>query len=94
MNADPLLTGAVCATVEVTPLKGDELIRVLQDSHQMLLGAGVALLREIDYKVCHGVLAHWARFLQHAPSRSCRAAMDFAGRRNRFLLQRRYATAI
>jgi hypothetical protein len=66
VNRDPLLTGQVCATVAVRPLKGDQLIRVLQDSHQMLLGAGPDLLALIDRVACHGVLQRWARFLQHA----------------------------
>lgn len=66
LERDPLLREAVAATVEAKPLRGDELIRVLQNMHQMFLGAGADLLTEIDTRVCHGIFGHWARFLQHA----------------------------
>ena len=66
ISRDPLLRGAVTATVEVKPLKGDELLGVLQSMHPLFLGAGVELLTEIDSRVCHGLLRNWARFLQHA----------------------------
>jgi hypothetical protein len=63
---DPLLRGAVASTVEVKPLNGRELMDALQSMHPLLLGAGTELLSEIDSRVCHGLLGHWGRFLQHA----------------------------
>jgi hypothetical protein len=66
IGKDPLLWNAICATVEVTPLKGDDLFRALQGMHDLFLGAGTDLLAEIDSRVCRGVLGYWSRFLQHA----------------------------
>ncbi len=66
IGKDPLLWDAICATVEVTPLKGEDLFRALQSMHDLFLGAGPDLLAEIDDRVCHGILGRWSRFLQHA----------------------------
>jgi hypothetical protein len=66
IGKDPLLWDAICATVEVTPLKGEHLFRALQGMHDLFLGAGPDLLAEIDDRVCHGILGRWSRFLQHA----------------------------
>jgi hypothetical protein len=66
IGRDPLLWNAICATVEVTPLTGEDLFRALQGMHHLFLGAGTDLLAEIDDRVCHGVLGRWSRFLQHA----------------------------
>jgi DNA transposition AAA+ family ATPase len=66
VGKDPLLWASICSTVEVTPLTGEDLFRTLQSMHALFLGAGTELLAEIDSKVCHGVIGHWARFLQHA----------------------------
>jgi hypothetical protein len=66
IGKDPLLWDATCATVEVRPLEGEALVRVLQSMHDLFLGAGADLLTEIDTRVCHGVIGYWRRFLQHA----------------------------
>lgn len=66
IGRDPVLWEAVCTTLEVTPLTGEDLFRALQSMHELFLGAGTELLAEIDSRVCHGLLGHWARFLQHA----------------------------
>lgn len=63
---DAELRDAVASTVEVKPLTGMDLMAALQSMHPMLLGAGPDLLTEIDRRVCHGLLGHWARFLQCA----------------------------
>jgi hypothetical protein len=66
VTQDGLLREAICQTITVQPLKGETLIRALQDMHDLYLGAGTELLAIIDQKVCHGRLAAWVRFLQHA----------------------------
>ncbi len=66
IGKDPLLWDAICATVEVSPLKGEDLFRALQGMHDLFLGAGTDLLVEIDDRVCHGILGRWSRVLQHA----------------------------
>jgi hypothetical protein len=66
IGKDPLLWDAVCATVEVGPLKGEDLFRALRGMHDLLLGADTDLLAEIDDRFFHGVLGRWSRFLQHA----------------------------
>lgn len=57
------LRGSVLQTIEVTPLTGQTLLSTLQSMHPLLLGAGSAMLTDIDHKICHGVLQHWVKFL-------------------------------
>jgi len=66
IGKDPLLWEAVCATVEVTPLKDDDLLRAVRAMHDLFAGADTTVLAKIDNQLCRGVLGRWARYLQHA----------------------------
>lgn len=73
VQRDALLRGCIAQTVQVTPLRGRDLLTALGGIHPLLLGAGSELLTEIDAQVCHGLLSHWARFLHVALTVSARA---------------------
>ncbi len=66
IEREALLRGRVASTVRVLPLQGRQLLDALQAMHLLFLGADTDLLIEIDTRVCHGNLRHWARFLQVA----------------------------
>jgi tRNA A37 threonylcarbamoyladenosine biosynthesis protein TsaE len=91
VERDALLRGAVAATLTVKPLKAPELLPALQHLHLLFLGAETDLLVEIDTRVCRGVLAHWARFLQVALDLRQRA---LANGREEPVLDRRFAKAV
>lgn len=66
VERDAHLRGGVASTVTVGPLKGRELLSALQSMHPLFLGASTDLLVEMDSRVCHGIIGHWARVLQVA----------------------------
>jgi hypothetical protein len=59
--------------------------------HDLFLGADRDLLAEIDDKVCHGVIEHWARFLQHTVHLRDRLIADG---HDRPVLDRQFARAV
>lgn len=66
IQRDAQLRGRIASTLTVPILKDRQLLDTLQRMHPLFLGADTDLLTEIDKRVCHGVLRHWARFLQVA----------------------------
>ncbi|MDA8063874.1 MAG: ATP-binding protein [Actinomycetota bacterium] len=91
IERDALLRGSVACTLTVQPLKGRELLDVLQQMHMLFLGAEPDLLVEIDTRVCHGLLLHWARFLQVALRLRQRAVSNG---RSAPVLDRKFAKAV
>jgi hypothetical protein len=91
IGKDPLLWEAVCATVEVGPLKDDELLRAVRSMHDLFAGADTAVLAKIDNQLCRGVLGRWARYLQHALHLRDRL---LAAGRERPVLDQTFASAV
>lgn len=60
------LRGDILTTMEIHPLKGEELLRALRAMHACFGISDPKLLRLIDHEYCFGLLRRWAVFLQHA----------------------------
>lgn len=60
------LRGDIIATVEVHPLKGDDLIKALRGMHPIFALSDPSLLKLIDSDYCFGLLGRWGDFLQIA----------------------------
>ncbi len=91
VERDALLRGRIARSLTVPALKGDELLRTLQGTHSLFLGADIDLLVEIDVRVCRGVLRHWALILRTAQFLQQRALQNG---REAPVLDRTFAKAI
>lgn len=89
LSREPMLRSRVFRRVLFTPLRGDEVVRVIPGYHAIYEHAGDELIRFIDHYCGHGNFRNWAAFTLSAADLCAevgRAALDEQIARNTFAL--------